>query len=111
MASKTITFVTGNAKKLEEFVAIVGPKLASSFAANDIDLPEYQGEPTGVCLEKCKEAARFELHEIVSRKLHALKQFITRLHTIPKLCIRFIMRVKHSFLGSLVDLSLSKTRK
>jgi inosine triphosphate pyrophosphatase len=47
--SKTITFVTGNAKKLEEFVAILGNSFPHKVVAKDVDLPEYQGTPEEVC--------------------------------------------------------------
>ncbi len=57
-ARKTISFVTGNAKKLEEFIAILGPNFAHDIISKKIDLPEYQGSPEEVCREKCKEAAK-----------------------------------------------------
>jgi inosine triphosphate pyrophosphatase len=47
--SKTITFVTGNAKKLEEFVAILGNSFPHKVLSRDVDLPEYQGTPEEVC--------------------------------------------------------------
>jgi len=56
--SKTITFVTGNAKKLEEFVAILGNNFPHKVISKDVDLPEYQGSPEEVVREKCAEAAR-----------------------------------------------------
>eukprot|EP00088_Acartia_fossae_P052753 TRINITY_DN5976_c0_g1_i1.p1 TRINITY_DN5976_c0_g1~~TRINITY_DN5976_c0_g1_i1.p1 ORF type:complete len:202 (-),score=18.23 TRINITY_DN5976_c0_g1_i1:460-1065(-) len=56
--SKTITFVTGNKKKLEEFVAILGNNFPYKVVSQNVDLPEYQGTPEEVCREKCKEAAR-----------------------------------------------------
>jgi len=55
---KTITFVTGNAKKLEEFVAILGTGFPHKVVSSAIDLPEYQGSPADVAREKCREAAR-----------------------------------------------------
>ena len=58
MTSKTITFVTGNAKKLEEFLAILGPSFPHKVVSSKIDLPEYQGTPREVCEEKCREAFR-----------------------------------------------------
>lgn len=59
MASpKTITFVTGNAKKLEEFLAILGTNFPHKIVSSKIDLPEYQGTPREVCEEKCREAFR-----------------------------------------------------
>ena len=36
---KTISFVTGNVKKLEEFVAILGPNFPHEIVARKIDLP------------------------------------------------------------------------
>ena len=57
-SSKTITFVTGNAKKLEEFIAILGTSFPHKIVSAKIDLPEYQGTPEEVCIEKCREAYR-----------------------------------------------------
>ena len=58
MSQKVITFVTGNAKKLEEFKAILGSSFPHSLVSRDVDLPEYQGTPEEVVREKCREAAR-----------------------------------------------------
>ena len=58
MTGKVITFVTGNAKKLEEFRAILGTQFPHSLVSKDVDLPEYQGSPEDVVREKCREAAR-----------------------------------------------------
>jgi inosine triphosphate pyrophosphatase len=55
-----VTFVTGNAKKLEEFIAIMssGEKsLPFRVVSATIDLPELQGEPEFVSKEKCRLAA------------------------------------------------------
>lgn len=55
---KSITFVTGNKKKLEEVQAILGDSLPFLIVSAKIDLPELQGaDPTDVSLEKCKLAA------------------------------------------------------
>ena len=43
-----ITFVTGNAKKLEEVRAIVGATDAFALTSRKVDLPELQGEPEDV---------------------------------------------------------------
>lgn len=56
MGSKVITFVTGNAKKLEEVKAILGDTYP--VVAKDIDLPEIQGEADEICIAKCKEATK-----------------------------------------------------
>jgi len=52
-----ITFVTGNKKKLEEFQAIVGNHVAADFTSQKIDLPELQGEPADIAMEKCRIAS------------------------------------------------------
>lgn len=53
----TITFITGNAKKLEEVAAIFGSDLPFQLVSQELDLPELQGEPEEVAFEKCKLAA------------------------------------------------------
>ncbi|XP_018422338.1 PREDICTED: inosine triphosphate pyrophosphatase isoform X1 [Nanorana parkeri] len=58
MAARSIVFVTGNAKKLEEVVQILGDKFPCKLVAKKIDLPEYQGEPDEISIQKCKEAAK-----------------------------------------------------
>lgn len=58
MNNKPITFVTGNAKKLEEFKAILGTSFPREIVSQKVDLPELQGEITEICIKKCKEAAR-----------------------------------------------------
>ena len=40
---KTITFVTGNARKLEEVRQILGTTFPCELKNEKIDLPEYQG--------------------------------------------------------------------
>ena len=58
MSKPAITFVTGNRKKLEEVVAILGDSLPFSIVSAKIDLPELQGaDPVEVSLEKCRLAA------------------------------------------------------
>ena len=53
----TLTFVTGNSKKLEEVIAILGPTSTFSIVSAKVDLPELQGEPDEVAREKAKIAA------------------------------------------------------
>jgi inosine triphosphate pyrophosphatase len=55
--SRAVTFVTGNAKKLEEVVAILGSSFPFPLTNVKLDLPELQGEPEAVSSEKCKLAA------------------------------------------------------
>lgn len=54
-----LTFVTGNAKKLEEVIAILGNGKEFPFrvVSQKIDLPELQGVPEEVSREKCCLAA------------------------------------------------------
>ncbi|KAM7014047.1 inosine triphosphate pyrophosphatase isoform 1-T1 [Passerculus sandwichensis] len=87
-ARRSVVFVTGNAKKLEEVRAagaslawpgqrvclrpslpchsllpaqvtqILGDSSPYALVAKKIDLPEYQGEPDEISVQKCREAAR-----------------------------------------------------
>nr|CAD7611028.1 unnamed protein product [Timema genevievae] len=58
MSNKPIVFVTGNSKKLEEVVAIIGESFPHKIVNRKMDLPEYQGEMDDICINKCKEAVR-----------------------------------------------------
>ncbi|OAY55421.1 inosine triphosphate pyrophosphatase [Manihot esculenta] len=53
--TRPVTFVTGNAKKLEEVRAIVGQSIP--LRSLKIDLPELQGEPEVISKEKARLAA------------------------------------------------------
>mmetsp|Transcript_27696 Transcript_27696/g.49893 ORF Transcript_27696/g.49893 Transcript_27696/m.49893 type:complete len:205 (+) Transcript_27696:225-839(+) len=53
-----LTFVTGNAKKLEEVISILGDDFPFKVVNKKVDLPELQGEPDEVSIEKCKLAAK-----------------------------------------------------
>ncbi|XP_029905873.1 inosine triphosphate pyrophosphatase [Myripristis murdjan] len=57
-AGRSVVFVTGNAKKLEEVIQILGDKFPYKLVSKKIDLPEYQGEPDEISIQKCNEAAR-----------------------------------------------------
>eukprot|EP01134_Creolimax_fragrantissima_P005453 CFRG5453T1 len=54
--SRGIVFVTGNAKKLEEVLSILGNSV-QNLTSKKIDLPELQGEPEEISREKCILAA------------------------------------------------------
>ena len=54
---RTLTFVTGNKKKLEEVVAILGSSLPFQLDNVKLDLPELQGEPEEVSKAKCRLAS------------------------------------------------------
>lgn len=55
---KPIVFVTGNVKKLEEVVAILGNNFPRKLISMKIDLPEYQGEADFISREKCRAAVK-----------------------------------------------------
>ncbi|XP_042513242.1 inosine triphosphate pyrophosphatase [Macadamia integrifolia] len=54
--TRPITFVTGNAKKLEEVKSILGNSIP--FQSLKLDLPELQGEPEEISKEKARLAAK-----------------------------------------------------
>ncbi|XP_058095108.1 inosine triphosphate pyrophosphatase [Magnolia sinica] len=56
LLSRPVTFVTGNAKKLEEVRAILGHSIP--FSSLKLDLPELQGEPEEISREKARLAAK-----------------------------------------------------
>ncbi|XP_004247822.1 inosine triphosphate pyrophosphatase [Solanum lycopersicum] len=53
---RSVTFVTGNAKKLEEVRTILGQSIP--FQSLKLDLPELQGEPEDISKEKARIAAK-----------------------------------------------------
>lgn len=55
---RRITFVTGNAKKLEEVIKIFGSFERYEIISKSIDLPEYQGEPDDIVKQKIAEASK-----------------------------------------------------
>ena len=42
---RSVSFITGNAKKLEEVLAILGDRMPFPLVPRKVDLPELQGEP------------------------------------------------------------------
>ena len=59
LRSTVVTFVIGNAKKLEEVRAILGGEsLPVEIVSQKIDLPELQGEPDEISKQKCELAAQ-----------------------------------------------------
>ncbi|XP_065919824.1 uncharacterized protein [Dysidea avara] len=57
-ARKTLTFVTGNPRKLEELLNIVGSSFPFEIVLKSVDLPELQGEPQDIAKEKCLLASK-----------------------------------------------------
>lgn len=56
LSMNVVTFVTGNAKKLEEVRRIIGDTIP--FQSVKLDLPELQGEPEDISKEKARLASR-----------------------------------------------------
>ena len=56
-SKKTLVFVTSNENKLKEFTQIIGLNDQWNIISKSIDLPEYQGEPDEISIQKCKIAA------------------------------------------------------
>lgn len=56
-AKRTLVFVTGNANKLKEATQILRDDFPWNIIAKNIDLPELQGEPDDISIQKCKLAA------------------------------------------------------
>ncbi|ENN75241.1 hypothetical protein HUJ04_002238 [Dendroctonus ponderosae] len=54
--SRPITFVTGNAKKLEEMLTILGINFPRQVISKKLDLPELQGEIDEICRKKAETA-------------------------------------------------------
>ena len=52
-----VTFVTGNARKLDEARAILGASATIELTSRALDLPELQGEPLDVARAKARRAA------------------------------------------------------
>ncbi|KAL3920617.1 MAG: hypothetical protein SGILL_003173 [Bacillariaceae sp.] len=60
LSKPSITFVTGNKKKLEEIKRILttGAEIPFEITNQKLDLPELQGDPVEIAKEKCKLAAQ-----------------------------------------------------
>lgn len=56
--AQPITLITGNKNKLKEFIAILGESFQEKIINNDVDLPEYQGDPDEVARAKSELAAK-----------------------------------------------------
>eukprot|EP00731_Ephydatia_muelleri_P009554 Em0005g140a len=56
-AQRTLTFVTSNAKKLEEVKAIIANSIPWNVVSAALELPELQGEPDDITREKCRLAS------------------------------------------------------
>jgi hypothetical protein len=74
--SKPLTFVTGNAKKLEEVIAILGSNFPREVVSQKVDLPELQGEIDDICVKKVPSSLRDYKRSLHSRGHLSLFQFL-----------------------------------
>jgi inosine triphosphate pyrophosphatase len=58
MSNRIIYFITGNKNKLAEATQIIGDIKPFELQSQNIDLPEYQGEPDDIAISKCNVAMR-----------------------------------------------------
>ena len=58
MSNRVIYFITGNKNKLAEVSQMIGDIKPFDLQSQNVDLPEYQGEPDDIAIAKCKEAMR-----------------------------------------------------
>ena len=84
----TLTFVTGNKKKLEEVISILGDSLPYTLTNQKIDLPELQGEPEEVSIEKCKLAAERVGGPVITEDTSLC---FNALGGLPGKCIKFCL--------------------
>lgn len=63
--SKSITFITGNAKKLEEVIQILGADFPRKIQSKKLDLLELQGDINEISILKAKEAHKHVLGPVI----------------------------------------------
>ncbi|KAJ4851306.1 hypothetical protein Tsubulata_010185 [Turnera subulata] len=109
VVARPVTFVTGNAKKLEEVRAILGTSIP--FQSLKLDLPELQGEPEDISKEKARLAAIEVKGPILVEDtclcFNALKGLPgMSVHTnllVTKLCSKwFLQKIGHEGLNNLL---------
>jgi inosine triphosphate pyrophosphatase len=107
-----ITFVTGNAKKLEEVKRILGTdaedsKMPYHLTNMKLDLPELQGDPVTIAKEKCKTAAN-ELQGAVITEDTSL--CFNALNELPGPYIKwFLEKCGHDGLNKMIEAYTDKT--
>jgi inosine triphosphate pyrophosphatase len=106
MSLGRLVFVTGNAKKLEEVVSILGGGGEGGFPytleSRKLDLPELQGEPEDVASEKCRLAVR-ELGGGVPVIVEDTSLCFNALNGLPGVYIKwFLEKTGHAGLNNLL---------
>lgn len=103
-ARPPLTFVTGNAKKLEEFRAILasssGPALTVQSVA--LDLPELQGaDPLGIARDKCVRASELVNGPVITEDTSLC---FNALKGLPGAYIKwFLEKLGHDGLNRMLD--------
>lgn len=99
-ARRTLTFVTGNPKKLEEVCAIVGESIPWCLESRDVDLPELQGEPDDIARDKCRLAAEKVGGPVITEDTCLC---FNALHGLPGPYIKwFLTKIGHEGLNNLL---------
>ena len=99
----TITFVTGNAKKLEEVQRILGASGDLPFAITNrkVDLPEVQGDVIDIAKEKCAVAAEKVRGPVITEDTSLC---FTALHDLPGPYIKwFLEKCGHKGLNKMIE--------
>ncbi|PKI51873.1 hypothetical protein CRG98_027706 [Punica granatum] len=97
LVQRPVTFVTGNAKKLEEVRAILGQSIP--FQSLKLDLPELQGEPEEISKEKARLAA-IQVNGPVLVEDTCL--CFNALKGLPGMCKWFLQKIGHEGLNNLL---------
>eukprot|EP00300_Choanocystis_sp_HF-7_P028642 c34455_g1_i1.p1 GENE.c34455_g1_i1~~c34455_g1_i1.p1 ORF type:complete len:203 (-),score=39.43 c34455_g1_i1:26-607(-) len=97
-ASRTLTFVTGNANKLRETAALLGDVFALTSAK--VDLDELQGEPADVAVSKCRAAALVVQGPVICEDTSLS---FNALHGLPGVYIKwFLDKLGHEGLNNML---------
>jgi inosine triphosphate pyrophosphatase len=106
-----VTFVTGNAKKLEELVAILNSgntePLPFRVVNIKLDLPELQGDPEYVSIEKCKIAAEKVKGPVI---VEDTSLCFNALGGLPGVYIKwFLEKTRHEGLNNIISAYTAKS--
>ena len=95
---KSLTFITGHMKKLEELRSILGGSIPLQNLK--LDLPELQGEPEEVAIEKAKEADKHVKGPIL---IEDSSLCFNALEGLPGVYIKWFERLGNNGLVKLLD--------
>lgn len=108
---QVITFVTGNKKKLEEVQRILSASNNGEFpfliCSRSIDLPELQGDPLEIAMEKCALAAKEVGGPVITEDTSLC---FTALNGLPGPYIKwFLEKCGHDGLNDLIQFTEDKS--